>query len=65
MDIMFDTVTFAIANIYGPSNDDLNLIQNFLAELCNFSIYDIIIGGDFNAVLNNALDKAYGEPHNK
>ena len=46
-----------LANIFGPNNDNPVYFLNFFNDHNNFSLYDTILGGDFNIILNNDLDK--------
>ena len=49
-----------ILNVYGPNTDDLvyfNTLETYLKENID---KNIIIGGDFNTVLNTELDKKNG-----
>ena len=48
------------ANVYGPNNDNPMFFSIFCNDLNNFSSYDVILGGDFNLILNNDLDKIGG-----
>ncbi len=45
-----DSIT--ITNIYGPNTDTPSLFHSVFAELSNFPNASIILGGDFNTVLN-------------
>ena len=54
-----------IANIYGPNVDDFDFFRNMFVKLNDFSKNDILMGGDFNVVLINNLDKLNGSPHKK
>lgn len=47
-----------IANIYGTHTDDPTLFHNFFSSLNSISNSTIIIGGDFNTVMNPILDKS-------
>ena len=49
-----------LANIYAPNEDKPSFFQNFYDHLLNFKCEDIIIGGDFNLVLNIEKDKKGG-----
>ena len=49
-----------LANIYPPNEDKPSFFQNFYDHLLNFKCEDIIIGGDFNLVLNIEKDKKGG-----
>lgn len=47
-----------IANIYGPNIDDENFFHTFFSILLEFTQSAVIIGGDFNTVINPILDKS-------
>lgn len=47
-----------IACIYGPNKDDSSFFHTFFTSLSNLSDSPIIIGGDFNTVLNPSLDRS-------
>lgn len=49
-----------IVCIYGPNLDSADFFQELLQILCNNSSDSIIMGGDFNFVLNLNLDKQGG-----
>ena len=49
-----------LANVYDPNNDNPMVFPNFFNDLKNFSSYDVILGGGFNLILNNDLDKIGG-----
>ena len=50
-----------IANIYVPNVDDSDFVRNMFGKLNNdFSKNEILVGGDFNVILNNDLDKLMG-----
>ena len=52
-----------IANIYGPNVDDFDFFRNMFVTLNDFSKNEILMGGDFNVILNNDLDKLNGSLH--
>ena len=47
-------------NIYGPNNDDCNFFEQLEKHLKENDEKTFIIGGDFNTVLNENLDKRNG-----
>ena len=50
-----------MANIYAPNEDDPNFFQFFFSDhLLSFKCEEIIIGGDFNIVLDVKKDKRSG-----
>ena len=51
-----------LANIYAPNEDNPNFFQSFYDQVLSFQCEDIIIGGDFNLVLDIEKDKKGGLP---
>ena len=49
-----------MAKIYAPNEDDPNFFQVFCDHLSNFKCKEIIIGEDFNLVLDVEKDKRGG-----
>uniref|UniRef100_A0A8D3AM46 Endonuclease/exonuclease/phosphatase domain-containing protein n=1 Tax=Scophthalmus maximus TaxID=52904 RepID=A0A8D3AM46_SCOMX len=49
-----DNIT--ITSIYGPNADSATFFHSLFAELANFQNSHIILGGDFNTVLNPDLE---------
>nr|CAB3264543.1 pol-like protein [Phallusia mammillata] len=52
-----------LANVYGPNKDDPDFFNKFFADVITFGDGDIVLGGDFNIILNENLDKSPGAPH--
>lgn len=50
------TQTYLLANVYGPNEDDPVFYQTLTHHIESFSTDHIIIGGDFNFVINPKLD---------
>jgi len=59
-DIVADSKRLTVANIYAPNEDDPNFFQVFFDHLSNSKREEIIIGGDFNLVLEVEKDKRGG-----
>ena len=59
-DLKANEKLLTLANIYAPNEDKPSFFQNFYDHLLNFKCEDIIIGGDFNLVLNIENDKKGG-----
>ena len=55
-DIVADSKRLTVANIYAPSEDDPNFFHSFFDHLSSFRGEEIIIGGDFNLVLDVKKD---------
>ena len=49
-----------LANLYGPNEDDAIFFTSFFDHLSDFKCQEIIIGGDFNLVLDLEKDKKGG-----
>ena len=49
-----------IATLYSPNDDDPNFYLNFFDHLNDFQCDEVIIGGDFNLVLDLDMDKKGG-----
>ena len=49
-----------LANIYAPNDDDPDFFHSFFDHLSNFKCDEVIIGGDFNLVLDIEKDKKNG-----
>ena len=49
-----------LANIYAPNNDDPNFFSLVFSQLVDFKCEEIIIGGDFNLILDVEKDKKGG-----
>ena len=54
--------SITLANIYAPNEDDPAFFKNLLDHLEDFEGEEIIIGGDFNLVLDVEKDKKGGLP---
>jgi len=51
-------IPVVLANIYAPNHDDEQFISSFLATLPKLETHKLILGGDFNLVLNPWLDRS-------
>ena len=60
-DIRTDEKLFTLANIYAPNEDDPTFLKQFFYHL-HFVCEEIILGGDFNLVLDFKEDKKGGLP---
>ena len=49
-----------MANLYAPNEDDASFFTSFFDHLLDFNGEEIIIGGDFNLVLDVKKDKKGG-----
>ena len=62
IDIHTENKTLTLANIYAPNNDDPFFFENFYNHLLTFDCGELILGGDFNLVLDVQKDKSGGNP---
>ena len=61
-DIKTDEKLFTLANIYAPNEDCPTFFKQFFDHLHDFACEEIILGGDFNLVLDVKEDKKGGLP---
>ena len=59
-DIKTNGRLFTLATIYAPNDDDPAFFESFFSHLLDFHCDDIVLGGDFNLVLNLEKDKKGG-----
>jgi exonuclease III len=52
---------FIIINLYGPNNDDVYIFNELNNFMLDHEDANFIIGGDFNTVLNEHIDKKNGK----
>ena len=62
VDIKTESKTLTLANILAPNNDDPFFFKNVFKHLLAFECKEIILGGDFNLVLDLQKDKKGGSP---
>ena len=60
IDISMNERRFTLFNIYAPNQDDPNFIKDIINVLELQPNHDRIIGGDFNSVMDNTMDKKGG-----
>ena len=51
-----------VAALYAPNDDDPSFFLNFFDHLNDFKCDEVIIGGDFNLVLDLDTDKKAASP---
>lgn len=56
--VIINNNPLTIGNLYGPNTDDPSFFHNFFSSISNFSNSPVIIGGDFNTVLDSSLDRS-------
>ena len=59
-DIIADNKCVTMAVLYAPNDDDPNFFLNFFDHLNDFKCDEVVIGGDFNLVLDLDIDKKGG-----
>ena len=59
-DIKIDNKILTLLNIYAPNEDEPVFFENIYNNLVSFECEEIILGGDFNLVLDVVNDKAGG-----
>jgi exonuclease III len=69
VELIIDDTRFVLVNLYAPTKDKVDDQCTFLAELrtelLQYSGHNLIMGGDFNTILNGALDKNGGTVHSE
>jgi len=58
INISVNSNPITIGNIYGPNSDDPSFFHNFFSSISNNSNCPIIIGGDFNTVIDPSIDRS-------
>ncbi len=61
IDLELEGCKFTLANIYGPNIDDPEFFSDMITDVALQNDY-IVIGGDFNFVMDVELDKKGGNP---
>ena len=65
MKIEFEKKIYLLLNVYGPNNDDSQFYKKKFDWIRKFTYDHLIVGGDFNTVLNSEVDRNQGEHKNK
>ena len=55
-----DNKILTLVTIYAPNNDNVTFSQNLLDQILSFECEEIIMGGDFNLVMDVQKDKKGG-----
>ena len=63
-DLMVNRKLLTLINVYSPNEDDPNFFKTLADHMKDFQKEEIIIGGDFNTVLDVQKDKKGGLPKN-
>ncbi len=65
LNVIVENLQFLLINIYGPNSDKPEFYSQLLNTLQDiYSSQDIILGGDFNLILNKELDSVNYLHHN-
>ena len=62
LDITLDPIRLTLVNVYGPNSDDVQFFVNLSSQIDELPNDLKIIGGDFNVIVNNNMDKVGGKP---
>ena len=57
IEIKLNDKVFVIDNVYAPAKDKPTFFEPFFSTVVNFPKHDLILGGVWNLVLDNKLDK--------
>lgn len=47
-----------LVNIYAPNWDDVGFVQRLISQLPDLNTHLLILGGDFNCVMDPTLDRS-------
>ena len=56
-DVKIEGKILTLANIYAPNDDNPTFFKNVLNQLISFDCGEIVLGGDYNLVLEVEKDK--------
>ena len=62
IDIKIENKIITLVNIYAPNDDNPAFFKKVLSHLLSFDCEEIVLGGDFNLVLDVQKDKKGGNP---
>lgn len=57
IEVEYNTVSYLLVNIYAPNQDDPRFFNKVARMISSFDNCNIIWGGDFNLVINPAMDR--------
>ena len=60
IDMKVDNKILTLVNIHAPNNDNPTFFQNLLDQILSFECEEVIMGGDFNLVIDVRKDKKGG-----
>ena len=63
IEIKFNDKVFVIGMVYAPTKDDPTFFDTFFSTVVTFSKHELVLGRDWNLVLDNKLDKDGGPIH--
>ena len=62
IDLKIENKIITLVNIYAPNDDNPAFFKKVLSHLLSFDCEEIVLGGDFNLVLDVQKDKKGGNP---
>ena len=62
VDIKMEEKILTLVNLYAPNDDNPTFFKNVLNQLLSFDCGEIILGGDYNLVMEVGKDKSGGNP---
>lgn len=62
LSLKINDIPIVLTNVYGPNNDDPNFFLDMFTQIDKFDAFNLVIAGDFNAVLG-PLDYQGSQPH--
>lgn len=61
LEFELDKIPYCLTNVYAPNSDDVEFLEQLTLEIFGRERDDfLVLGGDWNAILNNSLDKVGG-----
>ena len=63
IELKINDKVLVIGNIYAPTKEEPEFFDSLFSAIAGFSNADLILGGDWNLVLNDHLDKDGGPSH--
>ena len=63
LDVEYESMSLSLVNIYAPNEDAPSFFAKVIQMMNNVGNFNLIIGGDFNFVLDLKKDKSGGRPN--
>lgn len=64
VEVIIDGLQVVLANVYGPNIDSPSFFAEFMQEVYLFDNSNVILGGDFNFVIDQAKDRKFSHHNN-